>query len=116
MNRKEFLAQLERLLWDIPVQEREEALEFYNSYFDDAGAENESSVIQELGSPGKVAAIIKADLGESRKEYGEYTETGYSDGIFDDRNMPERAGAESKKDDTDKEGQTQKDSQWRQGI
>ena len=69
MNRKEFLAQLERLLWDIPVQEREEALEFYNSYFDDAGAENESSVIQELGSPGKVAAIIKADLGESRKEY-----------------------------------------------
>ena len=99
MNRKEFLAQLERLLWDIPVQEREEALEFYNSYFDDAGEENESSVIQELGSPGKVAAIIKADLGESRKEYGEYTETGYSDGIFDDRNMPERAGAESKKDD-----------------
>ena len=42
----------------------------------------------------------------------EYTETGYSDGIFDDRNMPERAGAESKKDDTDKEGQTQKDSQY----
>ena len=59
MSRREFLAQLERLLWDIPVQEREEALEFYNNYFDDAGAENESSVIQELGSPGKVAAIIK---------------------------------------------------------
>ena len=77
MSRREFLAQLERLLWDIPVQEREEALEFYNSYFDDAGAENESSVIQELGSPGKVAAIIKADLGESRKEYGEYTATGF---------------------------------------
>ena len=96
MNRKEFLAQLERLLWDIPVQEREEALEFYNNYFDDAGAENESSVIQELGSPGKVAAIIKADLGGSRKEYGEYTETGYSDGIFDDRDMPERAGADTK--------------------
>ena len=91
MSRREFLAQLERLLWDIPVQEREEALEFYNNYFDDAGAENESSVIQELGSPGKVAAIIKADLGGSRKEYGEYTETGYSDGIFDDRDMPERA-------------------------
>ena len=87
MSRREFLAQLERLLWDIPVQEREEALEFYNNYFDDAGAENESSVIQELGSPGKVAAIIKADLGGSRKEYGEYTETGYSDGIFDDRDM-----------------------------
>lgn len=109
MSRREFLAQLERLLWDIPVQEREEALEFYNNYFDDAGAENESSVIQELGSPGKVAAIIKADLGGSRKEYGEYTETGYSDGIFDDRDMPERAGADTKKENTDKEEQRQQE-------
>lgn len=107
MKRKEFLAQLERLLWDIPVQEREEALEFYNSYFDDAGEENESSVIQELGSPGKVAAIIKADLGENRKEYGEYTETGYSDGIFDDRDMPERAGADEKEKSTDAGEQSQ---------
>lgn len=115
MKRKEFLAQLERLLWDIPVQEREEALEFYNNYFDDAGEENESSVIQELGSPGKVAAIIKADLGESRKEYGEYTETGYSDGIFDDRDMPERAGADKKEKSTGSGEQTQRDGSAYEG-
>lgn len=29
MNREEFLSQLERLLYDIPAQEREEALEYY---------------------------------------------------------------------------------------
>ena len=115
MSRREFLAQLERLLWDIPVQEREEALEFYNNYFDDAGEENESSVIQELGSPGKVAAIIKADLGESRKEYGEYTETGYSDGIFDDRDMPERAGADKKEKSTGSGEQTQRDGSAYEG-
>lgn len=92
MNRKEFLAQLERLLFDIPAQEREEALDYYNSYFDDAGEEKESSVIQELGSPGKVAAIIKADLTENRKEYGEYTESGFQDERFDSREMPEQAG------------------------
>lgn len=92
MNRKEFLAQLERLLYDVPVQERDEALDYYNSYFDDAGEENESSVIQELGSPGKVAAIIKADLTENRKEYGEYTESGFQDERFDSREMPEQAG------------------------
>ena len=60
MNREEFMRQLERLLQDISESERREALEYYNSYFDDAGEENESRVIQELGSPGKVAAIIKA--------------------------------------------------------
>ena len=58
MNREEFLSQLERLLYDIPAQEREEALEYYNGYFDDAGKEKEAEVIQELGSPGKVAAIV----------------------------------------------------------
>ena len=67
MNKTEFLEQLERLLYDIPEQEREEALDFYRSYFEDAGEDQESNVIQELGNPGKVAAIIKADLEENRK-------------------------------------------------
>ena len=90
MNRKEFLEQLERLLYDIPPQEREAALDYYSSYFDEAGEEKESSVIQELGSPGKVAAIIKADLKENENNhYGEYTEYGYSDERFDYREMPE---------------------------
>lgn len=79
MNREEFMRQLERLLQDISESERREALEYYNNYFDDAGAENESRVIQELGSPGKVAAIIKADLEGGSQEYGEYTEKGYED-------------------------------------
>ena len=69
MNRAEFMRQLEHLLRDISESERQEALDYYNSYFDDAGAENESKVIQELGSPGKVAAIIKSDLAGSAKEY-----------------------------------------------
>ena len=54
--------ELEKLLADISETERQDALDFYNSYFDDAGAENEASVLRELGSPEKVAAIIKADL------------------------------------------------------
>lgn len=89
MRRKEFLEQLERLLWDIPEQERKEALEFYENYFDDAGEENEATVIQELGSPGKVAATIKADLDENGSEHGEYRETGYTDERFEEKNMPD---------------------------
>lgn len=80
MNRVEFMSQLERLLWDIPESDRQDALCYYNDYFDEAGVENEEQVIQKLGSPGKVAATIKADLHASRNERAEYTERGYYDG------------------------------------
>lgn len=80
MNRVEFMSQLERLLWDIPESDRQDALRYYNDYFEEAGVENEAQVIQKLGSPGKVAATIKADLHASGNERAEYTERGYYDG------------------------------------
>lgn len=79
MNRAQFMEQLEKLLSDISEEERREALDYYESYFDEAGEDQESAVIQELGSPGKVAAIIKADLRERDFRYGEYTERDYYD-------------------------------------
>ncbi len=81
MNRIEFMEQLELLLSDIPTDEKEEALEFYTNYFEDAGIENEEQILKELGSPEKVARTIKSDLlanGEYSKN-GEYTENGYKD-------------------------------------
>lgn len=80
MNRVEFMKQLERLLGDIPENDRLDAIAYYNDYFDEAGVENEAQVIWELGSPGKVAAIIKADLSATGNEHAEYTEHGYTDG------------------------------------
>ena len=80
MNRLEFMRQLELLLWDIPESDRLDAIAYYNDYFDEAGLENERQVIMELGSPERVAAIIKADLNTSGNEQAEYTEQGYSDG------------------------------------
>lgn len=80
MNRAEFMRQLERLLRDIPENDRLDAIAYYNDYFDEAGIENEAKVIQKLGSPGKVAAIIKADLNANGYEHGQYTEMGFSDG------------------------------------
>lgn len=93
MNRVQFMEQLKKLLADIPKDERDEALDYYESYFDDAGPENEAAVIRELGSPGKVAAIIKADLKESSEEYAQYTERGYEDTrTAGDAQMPEERG------------------------
>ena len=45
MSRWEFMRRLEELLSDISPNEREEALQYYNDYFNDAGKENEKEVI-----------------------------------------------------------------------
>ncbi len=83
MSRKAFMARLDELLADITEAEKDEALSYYEEYFEDAGPENEEEVIQSLGSPEKVAATIKAGLGESAVEDGEFSETGYSNPYYD---------------------------------
>lgn len=62
MSRTEFMKQLESLLQNISATEREEALQYYNEYFNDAGPENEQNVIEALGNPAKVAENIKKDI------------------------------------------------------
>lgn len=92
MNRIEFMTELAALLQDVPVEERQEAMQYYNDYFDDAGEENEEKVVSELGSPAKVAATIKADLGSQAGDFSEYSERGYTDSRFDQKNMPAGRG------------------------
>lgn len=60
MNKEIFLRDLRRFLADIPDDEREQALKYYEDYFEDAGPENEQQVIQELGSPIDIAKQIKS--------------------------------------------------------
>ena len=78
MDKQQFLAELKQLLGDIPAVERDEALEYYEDYFEDAGVENESTILKELESPEKIAFMIKAGLRDSDKSIGEFTETGFS--------------------------------------
>lgn len=63
MNKEAFIRRLRELLAGLPQNEATEAIQYYEDYFADAGAENEAKVIEELGSPEKVAANIRADLG-----------------------------------------------------
>lgn len=76
MNREEFMRRLTALLQDVPPAEREEALTYYNEYFDDAGEENEADVIAALGSPEELAKSIKAGLADGGNG-GEFTESGF---------------------------------------
>jgi uncharacterized membrane protein len=85
MNRNEFMNKLEKLLLNIPFDEKKEALQYYTDYFEDAGEENEMQVIEELGSPQKVAETIMAELKNGNREHGEFTENGYSDSRFEKR-------------------------------
>lgn len=77
MSRWEFMRRLEELLSDISPNEREEALQYYNDYFNDAGKENEKEVIDALGSPQQVAQIVKEGLAENENQ-GEFTENGFT--------------------------------------
>ena len=83
MSRKAFMARLDELLADITEAEKDEALSYYEEYFEDAGPENEEEVISSLGSPEKVAATIKAGLSENAQEEGEFSETGYTNSYYD---------------------------------
>ena len=58
MTRNEYLGALRQELRSLPLQEQEEALRYYEEYFDDAGPENEQQVIAELGSPRELARNI----------------------------------------------------------
>lgn len=76
MDRAEFMRRLSDLLQDVPPAEREEALQYYNDYFDDAGEGNEAGVIASLGTPEELAKTIKAGLTDGGNG-GEFTESGF---------------------------------------
>lgn len=113
MTKHEFFEELNQLLEDISQEEKEEAIRYYENYFDDAGIENEEAILKELVSPQKVANSIKVliNLNEAEgKEQGYFTEKGYVEGInnnsqaviISDRKNRENSfqQATDKKDDT----------------
>lgn len=78
MDRKTFMQELSFLLQDISEDERQEALSFYEDYFDEAGEENEDKVIKELGEPSRVAAIIRDSLKGNFEEHIHVGNNGFS--------------------------------------
>ena len=59
MNRKKFIDILKEELSKLPDEEIDAAIEYYEEYFDEAGAENEEEVLSELGSPKKSSIADK---------------------------------------------------------
>ena len=88
MTRDAFMKELAYLLQDINEEDRQDALQYYRDYFDDAGPEREEAVLRELGSPERVAAIIRANLAGQDADGGEFTDSGYEDRRFSEPEKP----------------------------
>lgn len=86
MTREAFMKELVYLLQDIQDEDKEDAIQYYIDYFDEAGSEHESEVIRELGSPERISAIIRSDIAGHLEKGGEFTESGYQDERFRDPN------------------------------
>lgn len=59
MNKAEFIRKLKVELVKLPKEELEDVIQYYTEYLEEA--EDVAKVIEELGSPNKIAAQIKAD-------------------------------------------------------
>lgn len=68
MTRDEFLTKLRTLIAEMPKEERDDVMTYYNEYFDDAGPENEQDVIRQLGSPEAVACEVMGGVFRSKQE------------------------------------------------
>ena len=90
MNKESFLKELSFLLPDLEEDEKKEALQYYQDYFDEAGPEREQEILAHIGSPEKAASEIKNGL-FGDPDRGEYTERGYYDECFDEYHcVPDR--------------------------
>ena len=59
MTKREYLRNLQDALQALPYEDRNEALDFYENYFDEAGRENEQKIIEELGDVKVLAEKIQ---------------------------------------------------------
>lgn len=59
MTKFEFLGDLSRLIADLPREEVEQAMEYYEDYFADAGPEKEQEIIRDFISPAYIAEQLR---------------------------------------------------------
>lgn len=77
MTRQEYLSELNTHLMSLPDEERNDAVRFYEEYFEDAGIENEAAVMEELGKPYTLAKSIICEQSAYSKShsYAKYRES-----------------------------------------
>lgn len=59
MTKFEFLGDLSRLISDLPEEDRNQAMEYYEDYFADAGPDKEQEIIKDFTSPEFIAQQVR---------------------------------------------------------
>lgn len=70
MNRNQYMKELERRLKKLPKEEYDRAMEYFEEYFAEAGAEHEESAIASLGTPQEAAEEILKEIALRRLAEG----------------------------------------------
>ena len=103
MIRKEFLKELEDLLQDMDVNDREDALAYYRDYMDEAGILDDDQLDSLFEHPEKIAMSIRASLNDQQDMHIESDETGFKNSYVESTsNVPGIYGEnneQEKKDD-----------------
>ncbi|MGT2807187.1 DUF1700 domain-containing protein [Streptococcus iniae] len=68
MTKDAYLRALDKYLKKLPEQDYQDAMDYFQEYFDEAGPENEEEAITELGSPKEAAREILGKLLDDKKE------------------------------------------------
>lgn len=108
MNRREYLEELSNCLMSLSKEERDEALLYYEEFFEDAGVEHEQDVIKELGPPQKLAETIMNDSAIN-EERGLVLKQSYTEGSKTGNGHRSRTYGGTKA--TNSQGNTQKPQQ-----
>lgn len=74
MNKKEYIEALGLRLRGLRQEDIDDVLAYCEEYFEEAGIDNEQQVIDELGSPAKYAAQIKAEAAIRHNENNTQTQ------------------------------------------
>lgn len=71
MNKQDFMKELNDKLHKLPEEEKNNALKYYEEYFEEAGDDKELNILEELGSPSNIASQIIADFAIKETELDE---------------------------------------------
>ena len=100
MTRNEFIKQLDFLIQDLDTQERNDLLNYYRDYLDEAGISDHDLVDGMLESPEKIAMSIRSTLHSDGEESLETNESGvYNFRVEDGSRVPNVYGTSEKDDD-----------------
>ena len=79
MKRTEFIEQLRDLLREVDQDEKEEALQYYEDYLEEAGILENAEVPETFGTPQRVAQTVRNGLNGRFEQEAKFTERGFQE-------------------------------------